>query len=179
MAVSASVKPRRRRCRMCPARGCSVGRCSRLFFIRFSVQPEMEPSHLDSPARTPGSFQPLAGMAFSVCSTLSDPSSRSERLCSIAARCQYTAPCMSSTVDPTSTPQPLICSSSSESSYPIHPSAIAPQTRPAKTHQALPKKHGNKVLCNHFIIFGFNFPYGSSSFGLNTPTTFPSVLLAK
>ena len=34
-------------------------------------------------------------------------------------------------------------------------------------------------LCQNFVHLGFNLPYGSSSFGLNTPITFPSGFLTK
>jgi hypothetical protein len=35
-----------------------------------------------------------------------------------------------------------------------------------------PKQHGQQSLCIHLVHFGFSRPYGSSSLGLNTPTTF-------
>ena len=41
----------------------------------------------------------------------------------------------------------------------------------------LPKQHGQHNLCIHLVHFGFNLPYGSSSFGLNTPIIFWKIIL--
>jgi hypothetical protein len=59
--------------------------------------------------------------------------------------------------------------------------------------QPRPKQHGQRVLCNlkekqliyfgnfneqltnHLVHLGLNRPYGSSSFGLNTPIVFYSI----
>lgn len=40
------------------------------------------------------------------------------------------------------------------------------------TRQPRPKQHGQHIFCIHLVHFGFSWPYGSSSFGLNTPTVF-------
>ena len=39
------------------------------------------------------------------------------------------------------------------------------------TRQLRPKRQGQHVLCNHFVHLGLRCPYGSSSLGLKTPTT--------